>query len=248
MKQIGARQEAGRIGGIGPCGNELCCAKWMSNFVSVSTTSARDQEISLHPQKLAGQCGKLKCCLNFEVEAYKDTKKDFPSTSINLEVEEGTLYYVKTDVFKKTYWYSFSKIGAMNLTPIEIEKVKEIIKLNKEGVKPKITEKIEKSRDNDFLEVVGQESLTRFDVKKKSKNKNRNKNRNKTNQNLPEENTNQKNITVTPNNINNVSANKNAQPNSNNKIKPNNNSNNNNRNNNFNNNRNNTKPTNNGLI
>ncbi len=189
MKQIGARQEAGRIGGIGPCGKELCCSKWMSNFVSVSTTSAREQELSLHPQKLAGQCGKLKCCLNFEVDVYKDAKKEFPNRSIPLETEDGTMYYVKTDVFKKVLWYSYSKEGIVNLTPIEAKRVREIIQQNKKGEKPKITNKLNIPKEVDFLEVVGQESLTRFDNKKKQKKKkrfnknNRFKGKNRTNNN-----------------------------------------------------------------
>jgi cell fate regulator YaaT (PSP1 superfamily) len=106
MKQIGARQEAGRIGGIGPCGRELCCATWISSFVSVTTNAARYQDISLNPQKLAGQCSKLKCCLNYEVDTYIDAQRDFPPNNIPLETEAGTYFFQKADIFKRTYWYS----------------------------------------------------------------------------------------------------------------------------------------------
>jgi cell fate regulator YaaT (PSP1 superfamily) len=126
MKQIGARQEAGRIGGIGPCGRELCCASWMSNFVSVSTNAARYQEISLNPLKLAGQCGKLKCCFNFEVDTYIDAQKDFPPTHIPLETETGTYVFTKADVFNRKYCYSLKGNGQNNLVEIPVEIVKEI--------------------------------------------------------------------------------------------------------------------------
>jgi len=195
MKQIGVRQEAGRIGGIGPCGLELCCSKWMNKFVSVTTTSARHQELSLHPQKLAGQCGKLKCCLNFEVDVYKDAQKGFPNKSLPLEVEDGTLYYVKLDVFKKVMWYSYDKNYAKNLTPIHVDRVREIIQLNTKGEKPgKIIDEIIDEKV-EFTSVVGQESLTRFDNKNKSRKKkknkyNKNRNKNHNNRNNPNKNPN----------------------------------------------------------
>lgn len=181
MKQIGARQEAGRIGGIGPCGRELCCASWMSNFVSVNTISARYQDISLNPQKLAGQCGKLKCCLNYEVDTYIDAQKDFPPNNVMLETEQGTFYYQKADIFKQIYWYSKvdDKTGAF--FPVPVERVKEIIRSNQKGrpvhrllneteTKPSV-EKL------NFEAGSNNDSLTRFDTPKHNDNKKRGNNR-----------------------------------------------------------------------
>jgi cell fate regulator YaaT (PSP1 superfamily) len=171
MRQIGARQEAGRIGGIGSCGRELCCSTWLTNFVTVTTTVARNQELSFNPQKLAGQCGKLKCCLNYEVDAYLDAQKDFPSAEIVLETREGKAYHQKTDIFKRMMWYSFDSSAATNLIPITVERVMEIIRLNKQGII------VDKLTDVDLTKVVeevgymnaaGQESLTRFDDKKRA--------------------------------------------------------------------------------
>ena len=180
MKQIGARQEAGRIGGTGPCGRELCCASWMSNFVSVSTSAARYQDISLNPQKLAGQCAKLKCCINFEASTYIDAQKDFPSKEIQLETLDATWYHFKTDVFKREMTYSSAPNMAANLVTISVDRAKEVIALNKNGEKP---ERLELKGDGgkeaapiDFNNVVGQDSLTRFD-KDKKRNKNRNNRR-----------------------------------------------------------------------
>ncbi|WP_167604587.1 PSP1 domain-containing protein [Maribellus sediminis] len=187
MKQIGARQEAGRIGGIGPCGRELCCSTWMANFVSVSTSSARYQEISLNPQKLAGQCGKLKCCLNFEVDAYLDAQKDFPPTNITLETEHASYSYLKADIFTGTYWYAQHGHGPSTLVPVHVNRVKEVIRMNRKGKKPEklVIEKYDggvKELDT-FHNVVGQEDLTRFDRPKqqdhrRNRNKKRNPNRN----------------------------------------------------------------------
>jgi cell fate regulator YaaT (PSP1 superfamily) len=179
MKQIGARQEAGRIGSIGTCGRELCCSTWLSSFVSVTTNSARFQEVSLNPQKLAGQCGKLKCCLNYELKCYLDAQQDFPKTEIPLELLDGTAYHQKTDIFRRLMWYSFSKDEAVNLTPVPVEKVKEIQELNKKGIKVKnlgIPEiDAEQAKPLDFNNPVGSESITRFQdnkpFKKKSKKK-----------------------------------------------------------------------------
>lgn len=181
MKQIGARQEAGRIGGIGPCGRELCCASWMSNFVSVNTISARYQDISLNPQKLAGQCGKLKCCLNYEVDTYIDAQKDFPPSNVTLETEQGTFFYQKADIFKQIYWYSKvdDKTGAF--FPVPVERVKEIIRSNQKGrpvhrllneteTKPSV-EKL------NFEAGSNNDSLTRFDNPKNNDNKKRGNNR-----------------------------------------------------------------------
>lgn len=172
MKQIGARQEAGRIGGIGTCGRELCCSTWLTNFISVTTNSARYQEVSLNPTKLAGQCGKLKCCLNFELKAYMDAQQDFPEISIPLEILEGTAYHQKTDIFRRIMWYSFSKDEAINPIPVDVERVKEIQELNKNGIKAKnLTEATinpDIKKEPDFQSPVGTDSITRFEENKKS--------------------------------------------------------------------------------
>lgn len=171
MKQIGARQEAGRIGGIGPCGRELCCSSWMSSFSSVTTGAARYQEISLNPQKLAGQCSKLKCCLNYEVDSYIDEQRFFPP-KYRIETEEGEYNYVKSDVFKHTYWYARSSSGPMGMVGIPVDKVKLIQQMNKQGKKPeKLAAILEANaekpkKENDYGNVVGQDSLTRFDKPK----------------------------------------------------------------------------------
>lgn len=180
MKQIGARQEAGRIGGIGPCGRELCCSTWMSNFVSVTTNSARYQEISLNPQKLAGQCGKLKCCLNFEVDSYIDAQKDFPPSNIPLQTENVTYTFLKADIFGGIFWYMPHGDAPAGLVAVPVRRVKEVQKMNKRGKKPEklLTEKYEvaNKKVETFHNVVGQEDLNRFD---RPKNQNRKKNRNK---------------------------------------------------------------------
>jgi len=180
MKQIGARQEAGRIGGIGPCGRELCCSGWMTNFNSVSTSAARVQDISLNPQKLAGQCGKLKCCMNFELDSYNDALKDFPSREIPIETRENTYYHFKSDVFKGLISYSTSQNFAANLVTIPAQRAKEVIALNRKGSKPDVledfTEEVEKVVVVDYENGVGQDSLTRFDTGKKRSNKNKHSN------------------------------------------------------------------------
>ncbi len=177
MRQIGARQEAGRIGGIGPCGRKLCCTSWLTNFVSVTTNAARLQDVSLNPQKMAGQCGKLKCCLNYEVACYYDYQKDFPDTKITLETEGGTLYHKKNDILRRIMWYSYNKDEMSNLIPLSVEKVNEVIELNKKGEKA-LGVKSEGKTNNDVHEdehkyekVVGQESISRFDKNKKRSNK-----------------------------------------------------------------------------
>jgi len=136
MRQIGARQESSKIGGIGTCGRELCCVRWKRSFESVTTNSARFQELSLNPSKLAGQCGKLKCCLNFEVDAYVEARRNFPQTSIVLKTKEGNAYFQKSDVFKKILWYSFDPENSVNITPLTSERVEEIIEINKKGDVP----------------------------------------------------------------------------------------------------------------
>ena len=185
MRQIGARQEAGRIGGIGPCGRELCCSAWITNFVSVTTNAARYQEISLNPQKLAGQCGKLKCCLNFELDAYIDAQKDFPKTEIPLETQDGTFYHFKTDIFKRVMSYSSEKGIPANLTEISVDRVKEIIRLNRRGKKVNglVDDRVVTQREAkklDYKNVVGEDSISRFDdPKKQGANRNRKKRRRK---------------------------------------------------------------------
>ncbi len=170
MRQIGARQETGRIGGTGPCGRELCCSSWMSNFISVTTNSARHQELSLNPQKLSGQCGKLKCCLNYELDSYLDAKKDFPDTSIPLETEEGTAYHQKTDIFKRLMWYSFDKENTVNLSVISVDRVIDIQEKNKMGQKVQFLEDKTKLADTfeEFKSDDGEESLDRFNNSSKS--------------------------------------------------------------------------------
>lgn len=198
MRQIGARQEAGRIGGIGPCGRELCCSTWLTNFKSVTTNSARYQEISLNPQKLAGQCGKLKCCLNYELDAYIDAQQDFPDINIPLESKEETYYHFKTDVFKRLMWYSTGRESIGRVVMLPVDTVKEIIAKNKKGERiDKIEQNTEVATrvepDKGFTNVVKEESLTRFDntklakPKKKKKKKPFNKNRNDNRKDSPKE-------------------------------------------------------------
>ena len=137
MRQSGARQEAGRIGGIGSCGRELCCSTHITNFNSVTTTHAKYQELSLNPQKLAGQCGKLKCCLNFEFDCYVDAQKGFPPRDIPLEATDETAYYLKMEVHKKLYWYTTGPDSTANMIPVPVDRVKEIQEMNKKGRKPR---------------------------------------------------------------------------------------------------------------
>lgn len=176
MKQIGARQEAGRIGGIGPCGRELCCAAWMSNFVSVSTSAARYQDLSLNPLKLAGQCAKLKCCLNYEVDSYVEAGRRIPSKEIVLETMDSTYYFFKSDILSGQVTYSTDKTIAANLVTIPASRAIEVISLNKRGVKPDRLDDgdaaTEKPRSSDLLE---QESVTRFDNKKRDNKKRKQK-------------------------------------------------------------------------
>ncbi len=174
MKQIGARQEAGRIGGIGSCGRPLCCASWMTNFVSVGTSAARYQDISLNPQKLAGQCAKLKCCLNFEVDAYVESVRRMPSREARLETADSTYYHFKTDIFKKEITYSTDKQLAANLVTIDAQRAFEVIEMNRRGEKP-----LQLMRDGDEkpglkgkpIDLASQDDLTRFDKSKKKKRK-----------------------------------------------------------------------------
>ena len=180
MRQIGARQEAGRIGGIGPCGRELCCSSWISNFVSVTTNSARYQEISLNPQKLAGQCSKLKCCLNYELDCYIDAQIDFPPTNVQIETEKGNFNYLKADIFKGIFWYVSENYSGGGVIGVSVEKVKEILRINRSGKRiPDLTGdiiEVQENTDPTYQNSVGQESLDRFD---QDSNKSRRKKRHK---------------------------------------------------------------------
>jgi cell fate regulator YaaT (PSP1 superfamily) len=176
MRQIGSRQEASRLGGIGSCGRELCCSTWLTDFRSVSTGAARYQQLSLNPMKLAGQCGKLKCCLNYELDSYMDAIKDFPDVSnVKLETEKGRAFHQKTDIFKRTMFFSYTS-EPDNFISLTVDRVKEIIDMNKNGAKPtelmeKLTFEKPKEKVLDYENVVGQDSLTRFDKDKKRKKK-----------------------------------------------------------------------------
>ncbi|WP_421941898.1 PSP1 domain-containing protein [Pedobacter sp.] len=194
MRQIGMRQEAGRLGGIGSCGRELCCSTWLTNFKTVSTAAARYQNLSLNTLKLAGQCGKLKCCLNYELDTYLDALKDIPDRIENLDTEAGYARHQKTDIFKKIMWFSYP--NDENWIPVSAARVKEIMALNKQGKKvPNLKEQaiqvaapvvVEKSFD--YENVVGQDSLTRLD--ERSRNKNKNNQKNNRNQNKKDRNPN----------------------------------------------------------
>ncbi len=182
MRQIGMRQEAGRLGGIGSCGRELCCSTWLTNFKTVSTAAARYQNLSLNTLKLAGQCGKLKCCLNYELDTYLDALKDIPDRIESLQTEVGVARHQKTDIFKKLMWFSYA--NQEDWIPLRVDRVKEIMAMNKRGEKPtnlkdeavelKTTVVVEKTHD--YENVVGQDSLTRLDERSRNKNNNRNKN------------------------------------------------------------------------
>ena len=173
MRQIGARQEAGRIGGIGSCGRELCCSTHITNFISVTTTHAKYQELSLNPQKLAGQCSKLKCCLNFELDSYVEAQRSFPSRDIPLESLEGTAYFQKVEVHKGLYWYSTDPQSAANLIAIPVERVREIQALNKKGKKADKLKAVDESWEAEPVshDLLKNNSLTRFDQPEEKKHK-----------------------------------------------------------------------------
>lgn len=183
MKQVGFRQEASRLGGIGSCGRELCCSTWLTDFRSVNTSAARYQQLSLNPQKLAGQCGKLKCCLNFELDTYMDALRDFPDYETKLKTEKGDAVCQKQDIFKGLMWYAYTdNFAAWHV--LSTEQVKEIMAINKDGGLASALEdyavEVEQEVEKTYNNVVGQESITRFDQPKK-KNRNKSKNRNKGN-------------------------------------------------------------------
>ncbi|MCM1489737.1 MAG: hypothetical protein NC095_02765 [Muribaculum sp.] len=173
MKQIGARQETGRIGGIGPCGRPLCCSSWMTHFVSVGTGAARMQDLSMNPQKLAGQCAKLKCCLNFEIDAYAEAVKQLPSKDTVLLAKDADYYLFKTDILTRTLTYSSDKRMGANLVSIPASRAFEIIALNKQGIKvDKITaDEDAQPEKKDYIDLAEQDALTRFDKTKKKKQK-----------------------------------------------------------------------------
>ena len=172
MRQIGARQEASRLGGIGACGRELCCSSWLTDFRTVNTSAARYQNLSINPQKLAGQCGKLKCCLNFELDAYMEGIKEFPSTKLKLKSKKGQASFFKMDIFKRLMWYTYDdKDSGMGIIELSLDRVKEIIELNTIGKKPESLELLDDSIQEkvDYENVVGQDSINRFDKKRKAK-------------------------------------------------------------------------------
>lgn len=182
MRQIGMRQEASRLGGIGSCGRELCCSTWLTDFKTVSTAAARYQNLSLNTLKLAGQCGKLKCCLNYELDSYMDALKDIPTNVDRLDTNAGTAFLQKTDIFKKVMWYSYP--GAESWIPLEVNEVRKYAQMNKEGLKSqdltvhsKPEEEIEKPISYDYENVVGQDSLTRLDEKNKKRRKKKPRNK-----------------------------------------------------------------------
>ena len=181
MRQIGMRQEASRLGGIGSCGRELCCSTWLTDFKTVSTSAARYQNLSLNTLKLAGQCGKLKCCLNYELDTYMDALKDFPDDIKEIKTKRGSAYLQKTDIFKKMMWFSYRHDEAW--IPLHVSRVNSIIAMNKNNeypddlsdviIVPKLVEKV-----LDYENVVGQDSLTRMDERNRKKKNNRNKKNN----------------------------------------------------------------------
>ena len=180
MKQIGARQEAGRIGGLGACGRELCCASWIPSFSSVTTNAARVQEISLNPQKLAGQCSKLKCCLVYEYDSYSDARREFPRVKEPLQALDGEYFLVKSDILARTMSFSSAPNSLTNLITLPIERVREIISLNRRGIK--VDQLVSENgtpieHEPDYVNVIGEDSITRFDKSKKRRG-GRNKNRN----------------------------------------------------------------------
>ena len=173
MKQIGARQEAGLIGGLGVCGRELCCANYITNFQSITTSAARCQDLSLNPQKLAGQCGKLKCCLNYEVATYLDAQSRIPKVSEPLEFEDGLAYLVKTDILKEIMYFSYEKGSLANVYALDASEVMEIIKMNRNGIKPESLQSEPEPYMPEFITAVGDDSITRFDNPERKRSKRR---------------------------------------------------------------------------
>ncbi len=181
MRQIGARQEAGRIGGIGSCGRELCCSTYITNFISVTTTHAKYQELSLNPQKLAGQCSKLKCCLNFELDSYVDAQRSFPPKDIPLEAMDCTAYFQKLEVHKGIYWYSTDPHSSANLIALPVQRVREIQAMNRKGKKVDRLQVLVESTEPTSVshDLLKNNSLTRFDPPEKKGQQNKHSNRRK---------------------------------------------------------------------
>lgn len=179
MKQIGARQEAGLIGGLGVCGRELCCANYLTNFQSITTAAARCQDLSLNPQKLAGQCGKLKCCLNYEVATYMDAQSRIPKVSEPLEFQDGLAYLRKTDILREVMYFSYDKSSDSQLFPLDAAEVREIIKMNRNGKKPESLKSEPEPAMPEFVTAVGDDSISRFDAPKRKKSHGRNRSRKK---------------------------------------------------------------------
>jgi cell fate regulator YaaT (PSP1 superfamily) len=174
MRQIGARQEAARLGGIGACGRELCCSSWLTDFRSVSTSAARYQQLSINPQKLAGQCGKLKCCLNFELDGYMESIKEFPNAKIKLKTKKGNASFIKMDIFKRLMWYAYEDFSAGGITELSLDRVNEIISMNKDNQQADQLEgfvSVKKEVVVDYENVVGQDSINRFDNVKSKNNR-----------------------------------------------------------------------------
>lgn len=169
MRQIGMRQEASRLGGIGSCGRELCCSTWLTDFRSVSTSAARYQQLALNPTKLAGQCGKLKCCLNYELDQYLEAVKAFPSANTKLKTKKGRAFHFKTDIFKRTMFFMYEDQMGGSPVPLTVDRVHEILEMNKEGKAPDGLEDFQEVvfavAEPDYANVVGQDDLTRFDKK-----------------------------------------------------------------------------------
>ena len=178
MKQIGARQEAGLIGGLGVCGRALCCSGHMSDFQSITTQAARCQDLSLNPQKLAGQCSKLKCCINYEASVYCDAQKDMPQLREPLDFKDGKAWLVKTDILRNTMYFSYDRDSLAKTYPLSFKEVREIIDLNRKGIQPdSLQEREEDVKETDFVSAIGDDSITRFDERKKKRRNNRNKQR-----------------------------------------------------------------------
>lgn len=171
MKQIGARQEAGLIGGLGVCGRELCCANYITSFQSISTGAARCQDLSLNPQKLAGQCGKLKCCLNYEVANYLDAQSRIPKVTEPLEFEDGQAFLRKTDILREIMYFSYDRSSDAQLFPLDAAEVREIIKMNRNGIRPESLKTEPEPHIPEFITAVGDDSITRFDTPKRKKNR-----------------------------------------------------------------------------
>lgn len=184
MKQIGARQEAGLIGGLGVCGRELCCSNYINSFQSITTSAARCQDLSLNPQKLAGQCGKLKCCLNYETATYMDAQSRIPKLSGPLEFQDGQAWLMKTDILREVMYFSYEQGSFANLYPLAAAEVREVLAMNRNGEKPESLKSEPEPSMPEFISAVGDDSITRFDdTRKKRRSGNQKKNRNSQNRN-----------------------------------------------------------------